>query len=465
MVKMETMSLPTENSMVNCSNISIRRNELVLSQLKTGVWIYFLLLIFEGALRKWVLPSLAVPLIIIRDPIVIWLVITAWKNGFLKTNLYVAVMVTIGLIAIYTAFFLGHGNLYVAIYGARILVFHFPLIFVIGNIFDKEDVLKIARATLAISIPMTVLIVLQFYSPQTAWINKTVGGDAGGGFSGAMNFYRPPGTFSFTNGNTLFFSFCSGFVIYFWFNLHEIKRSILLIATIALLMAVPFSISRSLFFQVVIALLFAFCSVLLKPKYAFHMILLVGGVIGIFVLLSYTKYFTTATAAFTSRFDSANDQEGGLNGVFLDRFLGGMIGAIAVSTQQPFFGYGIGLGTNVGSMLTIGGRGFLISEGEWGRLIGELGPVLGLTTIFIRMNLALRILAKSFRCLLTGNLLPWMIASFGFLAVAQHGWAQPTSLGFSIFTGGLILASFKEKQSTKSPAIRKINASNKSLNQ
>jgi hypothetical protein len=446
MAQIDTLSLPAIKGRLVTNSKNAAKKEKIRLQLITGIWLYFFLLIFEGALRKWVLPSLAGPLVIIRDPVVIWLVYTSWKNGFIKPNLNVAIMVTIGVVGLYTAFFLGHGNLYVALYGARILVFHFPLIFVIGNVLDKEDVLKIGRATLLISIPMTMLIMLQFYSPQTAWINKTVGGEAGGGFSGAMNFYRPPGTFSFTNGNTLFFSFCSSFIIYFWLNLHEIKRIVLFMATIGLLLAIPFSISRGLFFQVVLGLLFAFCSILLKPKYALQMILLVGGVIGVFVLLSYTKYFTTATAAFTSRFDSANQQEGGLNGVFLDRFLGGMIYAIAVSSQQPFFGYGIGLGTNVGSMLINGGRGFLISEGEWGRLIGELGPVLGLTTIIIRMNLALSILFKSFKKLLAGNLLPWMLASFGFLAVAQHGWAQPTSLGFSVLTAGLMLAALKEKQ-------------------
>lgn len=450
MERIELVNQAANNRIDNFRNLKVDKSNLVLSHLKTGIWIYFFLLIFEGALRKWVLPSLAGPLVIIRDPIVIWIMVTAWKNGFIKASPYVAMMVTIGIIGLYTAFFLGHGNLYVALYGARILIFHFPMIFVIGKVFDKEDVLKIGKATLIIAIPMTLLIILQFYSPQTAWINKTVGGEAGGGFSGAMNFYRPPATFSFTNGNTLFYSFCSCFVIYFWFNLHEIKRVVLILATIGLLLAIPFSISRGLFFQIAIGIMFAFCSILLKPKYALHMALLVAGLIAVFILLSYTKYFTTATSAFTSRFDSANHQEGGLHGVILDRFLGGMIEAIAVSSQQPFFGYGIGIGTNVGSMLINGGRGFLISEGEWGRLIGELGPVLGLTTIFLRMNLAIHMLIKSFKNLLAGNLLPWILMSFGFLAVAQHGWAQPTSLGFSVLTGGLILASIKPTMSRDS---------------
>lgn len=440
---MDTMTQSSYGLAAKVSALAVRKQATVRSRLKTGIWIYFLLLIFEGALRKWFLPYLAGPLLIIRDPIACWILFTAFRHGYLLKNQYVSWMVVIGVVGLYTAYFLGHGNLFVALYGMRIFVLHFPLIFVIAKIFDKEDVLKLARVTLMISIPMTLLIIMQFYSPQTAWINKSVGGEAGGGFSGAMNFYRPPGTFSFTNGNTLFYSFCSCLVIYFWFNPKEISRWVLILASVGLLLSIPFSISRSLLFQVVISLLFSFCSVLFKPKYAFGIVLMLFGVTVLFVLLSYTPYFTTATAAFTSRFETANEQEGGLNGVFLDRFLGGMIEAIALSAQQPFFGFGIGMGTNVGSMLLGGGRGFLISEGEWGRLIGELGPVLGLTVVVLRLKLAFELLFTSLRNMFAGNILPWMLASFGFLAIAQHGWAQPTSLGFSIIITGLILASFE----------------------
>ena len=40
--------------------------------IKNVIWIYFILLLFEGALRKWFLP-LSQGLLIIRDPIVIWI--------------------------------------------------------------------------------------------------------------------------------------------------------------------------------------------------------------------------------------------------------------------------------------------------------------------------------------------------------------------------------------------------------
>ncbi len=37
--------------------------------LKKLFWAYFLLLIFEGALRKWILPQFSAPLLLVRDPI------------------------------------------------------------------------------------------------------------------------------------------------------------------------------------------------------------------------------------------------------------------------------------------------------------------------------------------------------------------------------------------------------------
>lgn len=49
---------------------------------RKAIWIYIFLLIFEGALRKWFLPSLATPLLLVRDPIAIWLtIIGLQKDG------------------------------------------------------------------------------------------------------------------------------------------------------------------------------------------------------------------------------------------------------------------------------------------------------------------------------------------------------------------------------------------------
>ena len=154
-------------------NKEIDKNQLI----KRGIWVYFILLIIEGGLRKWVLPGLATPLLIVRDPVALWIICMALKKGLLPSSLFMSGMALIGMIGTFTAIFIGHGNLSIALFGARILLLHFPLIFVIGNIFNPRDVEKMGEILLYISLPMVLLIAAQFYSQQSAWVNRGIGGD------------------------------------------------------------------------------------------------------------------------------------------------------------------------------------------------------------------------------------------------------------------------------------------------
>ncbi|MEK6481686.1 hypothetical protein WJR50_29345 [Catalinimonas sp. 4WD22] len=422
--------------------------------LKLGIWAYFFLLIFEGALRKWFLPGLAAPLLIIRDPLAIWLIVLSWKQGLLPRTSYLSVVILIGIISIFTALFFGHGSLVVALYGARILLIHFPFIFVIGSVFSREDVVKIGLITLWIAIPMAVLIGLQFYSPQSAWVNRGVGGDMeGAGFSGALGYFRPSGTFSFTNGNTLFFSFLACYVFYFWLSKDTINRLVLICATVALLASIPLSISRTLFFSVGVSLFFALIAISGKPQYWGKMLLAAISLVVLLVILGQASFFQTATEAFSTRFESASNVEGGLEGTLGERYIGGMLNSILNALDKPFFGYGIGMGTNAGSQLLTGERAFLIAEGEWPRLIGELGPFFGLTFIFIRLGICVEIALASYQKMRRGDFLPWLLLSFGLLNVPQGQWAQPTALGFGVLIGGLMIASLHRQKPISRPSV------------
>ena len=414
--------------------------------LKNLIWAYFFLLIFEGALRKWFLPELANPLLVVRDPLAILIVGIAWYRGLLPATPYLFGMVIIGVIALLTAILFGHGNVWVALFGARILLVHYPMVFAVGRIFTRDDVVRMGKATLWMSVPLAILIFLQFYSPQSAWVNRGVGGDLeGSGFSGAMGYYRPSATFSFTNGTTMFFGFAAAFIIYFWLNLKNVSRILLLAATISLLIVIPLSISRALFFGVGLSLLFAVFASSRKPKFMVRIVLAILGMALLLLLLLQIDSVQQALLIFTTRFETANETEGGLQGVLLDRYLGGMIGALTQASSFPFLGYGLGLGTNVGSILTKGEVIYLISEGEWGRLIGELGPLMGLMVILIRVGLSLKISLASYAKVVRGDILPWMLLSFGLLLIPQSQWGQPTTLGFSSLVAGLLLASLRVK--------------------
>lgn len=411
---------------------------------RQGVWVYFALLLFEGALRKWFLPFLATPLLVVRDPVALWVLYQVLRLRLFPKTPYLIGMTFVGVVGLVLALLVGHGDLFVALFGARMFLIHWPFMFAVGAVFQREDVLQMGRVTLAIAIPMAILTGIQFYSPQSAWVNLGVGGDeAGAGFSGALGYFRPPGTFSFTIGNSLFFSFVAAYLLYFWIDLRAIPKALLVGASVALLAAIPLSISRSLLFQVVISAAFLGIAAARRPRYLGRVI--GSGVIltGLLIALRGAPSFQTATAAFSARFESASEYEGGLQGTLGDRFLGGLMSALQTSGDQPLWGYGMGLGTNAGSAILAGKRQYLLSEGEWGRLVGEMGAILGLSTIFLRVLFSCNFLLKSYKRLLVGDVLPWMLMSFGFLFVAQGQWAQPTSLGFSTLIGGLVLASFR----------------------
>jgi len=88
-----------------------------------------------------------------------------------------------------------------------------------------------------------------------------------------------------------------------------------------------------------------------KPECLGRMLLAgVGGILALLILRN-TSFFQTATEAFSSKLETAAEVEGVLEGTLGDRYLRGLLGAFMESSNQPFFGYGIGMGTNVGSML------------------------------------------------------------------------------------------------------------------
>lgn len=420
-----------------------------LSVLKAGIWLYLLLLLFEGALRKWVLPGLADPLLVIRDPIALGLLAFAIYHKVMRWNGYLLLMVLISIVAIPGALLLGHGNLYVTLFGARYLLIHFPFIFLIGSVFDKSDVEKFGRFILWLTPVMAVLIALQFYSPQSAWVNRGIGGsELGSGFPGAMGYYRPAGLFSFTSGVSTYFSLATAYVIYFWLSKASANRLLLLAASVGVLAAIPFSISRAYLFQFVITVFFGMAISLSNPRVILRVAVAVVVMVVAYIGLQQLDAVKTSTTVLAARFEGATKSEGGLQGTLGNRFiLGELYHALTGAAEHPFLGYGLGIGTNTGQRLLAGDRylPFVSTEGEWNRIINEVGPVLGLLIVGIRLMLAISLLLRGWLVIRNGNLLPWLLMSVGFLQIATANWAQPTSLGFSVAICGLVWAGFNQK--------------------
>jgi len=412
-----------------------------LTPIKYAIWLYFILLIFEGALRKWVLPGLSDALLVVRDPVAIFIIYRAWYYNLTNRNYFIIAMTGLTILGMITALLFGHGNLFVALFGARVTLIHFPLIFIMGKVLEKEDILKFGKFILWLSIPMVVLIGAQFYSPQSAWVNFGVGGGEGEGFQGALGYFRPPGTFSFQVGNTLFFSLAAVFIVYFWTSAYKLNRVVLVLATVALLASIPLSISRTLFYSVLLTILFYVCSLFFNPKRFLNFFFIAVGVVIVTIVLSQFEFFKLATEVFSTRLTTASEYEGGVSNSLLDRIFGYIFRAYATSNEIPFWGFGMGMGTNVGSKLLSGDRSFLLAEFEWNRVIAEMGVFLGTALMLVRVFLGGKLVLGSLSLMKKGGqILPWLLLSVGLVNLVQSQWWQPTILGFGIFINGLAYA-------------------------
>ncbi|PPK87528.1 hypothetical protein CLV84_0471 [Neolewinella xylanilytica] len=409
------------------------------------IYLYIFLLFFEGALRKWFLPFLSNPLTIVRDPLVVLIILTYLSAGYRLLNFYTLSLLSLGIASFLLTLGLGHQNLLVAIFGLRTLLLHFFLIFIMGNVLARSHVEKIGRYTVYLLPLMALIIGLQFFSPQSAWINRGVGGDMeGAGFPGALGYMRPSGTFSFTNGNVTYFSLAVAYLFYFLARTDRIGRLPLIAGTAGAVAAIPLSISRTYLVQVAICLLFFVIVSLRSARGIRNLGLAVFIAPVVFMLLATLEFFQTALLVLTTRFEAASRVEGGIDSSISDRFLGGLLRAFTDNDHLPWYGAGLGMGTNVGATLLTGGKAFLLGEGEWTRMVGEMGPILGIMAVLLRAVLAIHLLIASVVAVMRSNPLPFMLLSFGFLKIVLGGWSQPTSHGFSILAGGLIIASLND---------------------
>ncbi|MEI7729530.1 MAG: hypothetical protein WCO56_08150 [Verrucomicrobiota bacterium] len=330
----------------------------------------------------------------------------------------------------------------VMLYGLRCNFLHVPLIFLLPQIFDAEDVRRIGRWVLIGTVPMAILMVYQFRAPQDAWINRTVGAGEGFQLASAMGKIRPPGTFSFITGVVSYFAMATAFLSYGMAGRSIYPRWLLIASTVGIALALSVSGSRSTVLESAIVLAtFALGMVRARQMAAGLSRLLILVVIALFIL-GYTQHFDEGKEVLGARFAEASNTEkegGGLAQRFFNQFTG----PIRILFDVPIFGQGVGVGTNVGAKLMTGEMQFLVSEGEWGRLVGELGPLLGVAMIWFRLSLALWMGQLCYRMVSRGNILPLMLFSCSALNVVSGQWGQSTTLGFSVLGAALALTAAK----------------------
>jgi hypothetical protein len=166
--------------------------------------------------------------------------------------------------------------------------------------------------------------------------------------------------------------------------------------------------------------------------------------------LSLLPVFREGLGVFMMRWDSAADDAPGAAWTnVIERTVNGFTNPYFFMKEAPFLGHGIGTGSNVGARLTSGEVGFLLAEEEWGKVLLELGPVLGAAFIGLRLVLVGWLGWRSWRALRDDrNVLPLLIFSATALTVLQGQWAPPTVLGFAVVGSGLLLGALNTGATT-----------------
>jgi hypothetical protein len=423
------------------------------------IFVIYLLAIFEGSLRKWVVPQFSQYVFFIRDPVLIVVYALATRHGlwpkgqaFFTVSLW---MCGVGvLLGALQGAFGGPSELrlILGIYGWRAYFLYVPLAFLVGAQFRREDVLRLFRLTLVLAIPIAVLVTVQFFAPPGAAVNVGNAEDQALQFRGLAvdgAHTRPMGPFSSGLGQQMFVATACAIVIALFIAPKHLRKSplpLLLPGAASVVTCAALSGSRGTVLQCGLSVLFALGVGLLGRggalkgrALAWPLVLCAAAVVLVPLVLpeglnSFTERWQTADRAESRSFEW---------GVF-GRALYGLIDFVRLVDHVPLLGYGLGYGGN--ASITLGARidglmpGYL-AETDFARHMVDLGPVFGIGYIVFRLALAGWLAALVLRATRqAADPVPMMLLSFvGYIVLAGTITGQGAiNLYCWLFTGLLI---------------------------
>jgi hypothetical protein len=419
----------------------MNKSEKSLRQL---VWLYFWLLLFEGALRKWLVPGLSNALLIVRDPVVIAIYALAVRDRIFPTTGLVLWTIVLAALS-FVASFDGMGTFAVTLYGLRADFLHLPLIMLLPRVLRREDVHRMGYALLVLLLPMALLAVKQFQAGTNSVWNVGAGGEVGGQLFAAQGRVRASGTFSFATGLASYLALATAFLLYDLLGSRRYPRWLTFSAVPALALTLIISGSRTAVISVLIVCVAGIVAGVRRPaqiRAAFQLILL--AIVTVIALSWGTRIYHEGMEVQRERFESG----GGVRTGIVMRFAEDFVAAGNAAFTSPLLGYGLGVGTNVGAKVLSGRRQFALGEGEWQRVILEGGAVLGGAYILLRIAILLVVAGRAFMAYREGIILPLLLIGAGGLDLATAQFGQPTTLGFAVFTAGLALAAAQSDRST-----------------
>lgn len=423
--------------------------------------IYIFLILYDGIFRKWLLPSMSSAIMPVKQLVAVLIVIygfryvkimTVWEKSF----------AIIGLMVFLLTLLLGHGNVFVDIWGCLPYWVGLTICFIIGKMLTTSDMDRIGKVIVYTSIINSILVIIQFQLPISNILNSSevdtslsrVSDMAAADLAGA---FRPSGIFIYNTGNTAFTLLAYSIILYFLFiRQNIIKRGMLSFGLFLIVLSSLCSASRTCIFYVFGMTLFFLWSCM-KRKTITKILKIFVISVPIVILISFTSIGEKAYNNLQNRFDNASESqygsqhstaEGTLNDIF-DRTIKynmeALIDPHPISKEEvPFFGFGQGMSTQVGArLLNLGQKssGFSLAEWDGLRIVCESGILFGWIIIYIRLGYVLRFCGYISRCKRRNYCLPIILFPSFFLAFyLTSTWGNAFNANYAFLMGGLFLA-------------------------
>lgn len=406
-----------------------------LSLLKKLFWLYFILLVFEGALRKWVVPQLSAPLLIVRDPVglmIIWEAFRTHKWPHRWSVIIQVLAVSIVGLAVAQVLFVNNPWL-AAAFGLRSYLLPFPVAFIMGENLDREDLRRFGACTLFLLLPLTALALLQYSSPPTSWVNA-------GAYEGARQIayvdqgVRASGTFSFVIGMSLYGTLAAAFLFYGMAEEGFAANWLLWMSAAALILMVPTTGERALVVQLgAVVACVAVSAVLGLSRFAKVLRLVVPLAILAF-LISFLPIFSHSIEAMGERFAGGNGSEGGsFQASLFERTIEPIVNEVGeAQSTDSWMGQGIGRGAVAVQEVLVGNNQAVAGEDEYSREVIEMGPIMGILFGIFKICLTISILATAVARARDQEPLALLLGPMALVGILMTVPEQPTEQGFMV---------------------------------
>lgn len=359
------------------------------------------LVVIEGAIRKWLVPELSDLVYFVKDIILFGVYIRYFllpayyerrvrvtNDHLLLANVYLFFMW--GLVQSFNPKL---GSPVVGLFGLKAYLFYIPLMWIVPNLFrSREDLINFLWRYLLLLIPVGILGIVQFFSPATSLLNVYAGGRAPGAyFALGYENVRITATFPYLTGYTSYLTICLCLIIPLLNLRQSLTWRIVLIVELILVVVTSFMTgARSI---MIFGVLFGGIYIILLSGKKFseffvnlRYFILIGCLI--VIVISTTK-LQSAFNAFSARATVAGDS-------ILDRIIGEFT-VLSDTLQLAKLG-GLGIGGTHQAVPALrqtlhlpDGDITATTEGEMGRVLLETGAIGAILWYFLRIYILIRL--------------------------------------------------------------------------